>query len=81
MFFPGDVLLHLLDAPLVDNLTPQHAAGVGQAVARGGQFASGVVNAFAEDDPYYVGFFPGDNHLDGLAIFRAHLDLFIFHTA
>jgi hypothetical protein len=49
-----NILLHLLDTPFIDNLSPQYAADVGQAVARGSQLALDIMETFTKDDPYRI---------------------------
>ena len=75
----GNIRLNLLNALFVDDLTTQYVPGVSQAIARRSQLALGIVDSFAENDPYRVCLFAGDNDLQDLTAFRVHLDLFSIH--
>ncbi len=79
VFLLGYIRLNLLDTPFVDDFTSQHAPDVGQAVARWGQLALDIVDSFAEDNPYRIRLFTGDNDFQDLTAFRLHLDLFFVH--
>jgi hypothetical protein len=75
----GNIRLNLLNALFVDDLTAQYAPGVSQAIALRSQLALCIVDSFAENYPYRVYLFAGDNDLQDLTAFHVNLYLFSIH--
>ena len=72
-----DLVLHLLDTALVDNLPPHDAAGECKAIACRGKLAPHAVDAFAQHDLDAARALVQDDHVEGLAVFHADLDLVV----
>jgi hypothetical protein len=79
VLFLGDVRSNLLNAAFIDEFTAQHTPRIGQAVARRGKLALGIVDTFAQNNPDGLRFFAGDVNFQNLATFNLHLYLFVVH--